>query len=298
MDLFTILGTCLRRWYVVLPVLAISGYFAMQAYQQVEPQYTASTSIVILPSQPVAGAPASESTPTLDNPYAGSGGPKLAAAVLSKNINSSAFRDRLGLAPDDSSTFASTVAQAQPIITVDATGASPAAVLGTLDSVTTASRVVLDEFQAVADAPAAKRYLVAAAVPASDATDITPSRWRTAGALLVIGTALAALLAVAVDAALRSRRKGEEPADGSDPESPDPVEPATATGADAEQLLGLDPEASNPSAANAATAAERRITPAGQVNSLLDDDPSDPRWQPGSGSASVPHARTSATRET
>ena len=210
MDLFTILGTCLRRWYVFLPVLAISGYFAMQAYQQVEPLYSASTSIVILPSQPLPGAPDEADTLTLDNPYAGSGGPKLAAAVLAKNIDSSTFRDRLGLTPDDTSIFESTVAQTQPIITVDATASSPEAVISTLGAVTIAARVVLDDFQAVAEAPEAKRYLVAAAVPPSAATDVTPSRWRTAGAILVVGAGLAALLAVALDAALRARRRNAE----------------------------------------------------------------------------------------
>ena len=227
MDLFTILGTCLRRWYVVLPVLAISGYFAMQAYQQVESEYTASTSIVILPSQPLPGADPKVDTPTLDNPYAGSGGPKLAAAVLSKNINSSAFRDRLSLAPGDTSTFASTVSPQQPIITVDATASSPEAATSTLDAVTVSSRVVLDEFQAVAEAPEAKRYLVAAAVPAGAAVDVTPSRWRSAGAILVVGAALAALLAVGFDAALRSRRRDEKLEDtGPDEVDPDPSPPA------------------------------------------------------------------------
>lgn len=205
MDLFTILGTCLRRWYVVLPVLAISGYFAMQAYEQVESQYTASTSIVILPSQSEAGVDPESEVPTLDNPYAGSGGPKLAAAVLAKNIDSSAFRDRLGLTPTDTSTFEASVSQSQPIITVDAIASTPEATLATLDAVTESARVVLDEFQAVAEAPEAKRYLVAAAVPASSATDVTPSRWRTAGAILVIGTILGMILAVAVDGALRRR---------------------------------------------------------------------------------------------
>ncbi|MGV8968638.1 MAG: hypothetical protein ACOH2F_20450 [Cellulomonas sp.] len=295
MDLFTILGTCLRRWYVVLPVLAITGFFAMQAYQQVEPQYTASTSIVILPSQPVAGAPANADTPTLDNPYAGSGGPKLAAAVLSKNINSSTFRDQLGLAAGDTSTFSSSVAQAQPIITVDATGSSPAAVLSTLDGVTAASRVVLDQFQAVAEAPEAKRYLVAAAVPASDATDITPSRWRTAGAILVIGIALAAILAVSVDAAMRSRRRGEEQTDGSAPESPEPVEPAMATTEDDE--FDPDEESSDLPDPDGTAAVERGATPAGQAEHLLHGGASrDPRGnrQP----VSVPHARASADRDT
>lgn len=230
MDLFTILGTCLRRWYVVLPVLAISGYFAMGAYQQVESQYTASTSIVILPSQALPSEADAVETPTLDNPYAGSGGPKLAAAVLAKNINSSSFRDRLGIVPGDTSTFESTVAQAQPIITVDVTGSSPEAVTATLDAVTQSARVVLNEFQAMAEAPEAKRYLVAAAVPASDATDVTPSRWRTSGAILVVGAGVAALLAVALDAALTARRRNmllaaaaspPEPTESGEPEHDD-----------------------------------------------------------------------------
>jgi len=223
MDIFTILGTCLRRWYVVLPVLALSGYFAMESYQQVEPLYTASSSIVILPNQPPPVESATPEVPTLDNPYAGSGGAKLAAAVLSKNINSSSFRERLGLTADDAVTFVSNVSQQQPIITVDASALTPDEVLRTLDRVTVSARVVLDDFQAVADAPEATRYLVAAAVPASDVLDVTPSRWRTAGAILVIGAALAALLATAIDGAIRARRRSA--ADPSAPHGPDAALP-------------------------------------------------------------------------
>ena len=205
MDVMVMLGSCARRWYVAAPVLLLSGGLAAQAHAQVEPLFTASSSIVILPSQTQSDG-ATPEEPTADNPYAGSGGAKLAAAVLSKNINSTSFRSGLDPAVAGSVTIASAVADQQPIITVEATAGTAHDVRRVLVSVTSSARTVLDEFQAAAQAPVGKRYLVAATVPAGETTDLTPSRWRTAGAILTLGAGSAGLLAVSIDSALRPRR--------------------------------------------------------------------------------------------
>ncbi|MGV8968275.1 MAG: hypothetical protein ACOH2F_18580 [Cellulomonas sp.] len=207
MDAVFVLRVSARRWYVVLPVLSLSCGLALAAYRQVEPLYTASSSIVILPSQAAPSDAVGPASPGLDNPYAGSGGTRLAAAVLAKNISSGSFRDRLDLGAGGQVTISATVAAQQPIITVDASAGTAADVFRTLDNVTTSARVILDEFQAVAQAPKDTRYLVASAVPASEATDVTPSRWRAPGAILALGAGLAALLALALDAALAARTR-------------------------------------------------------------------------------------------
>ncbi|WP_407344422.1 hypothetical protein [Pengzhenrongella phosphoraccumulans] len=210
MDAVFVLRASARRWYVIVPVLTLSCGLAAAAYGQVEPLYTASSSIVILPSQAAQQGAVDPRSSGLDNPYAGSGGTRLAAAVLAKNIASRSFHDRLDPAVAGPVTIESTVAAQQPIITVAVTAGTAADVFRTLDAVTASARVVLDEFQAVAQAPEATRYLVASAVPASEATDVTPSRWRGPGAIIVLGAGLAALLAVATDAigaALRARTR-------------------------------------------------------------------------------------------
>ena len=221
MDAVFVLRASARRWYLVVPVLTLSCGLAVGAYRHVEPLYTASSSIVILPSHAVpAGAVGADAT-GLANPYAGSGGTRLAAAVLAKNIASTSFRAQLDLPVAGTPvTIASTVAAQQPIITVEVTAGTAAEVFRTLDAVTASARTVLDEFQAVAQAPLATRYLVASAVPASEATDVTPSRWRTPGAIVVLGGALAALLAVALEAALTALPRPRAGA------APDPLDPA------------------------------------------------------------------------
>ena len=50
MDLFTIAGACLRRWYFTVPLLLLVAFASYRAYDAVEPLYTSSRSIVVLPN--------------------------------------------------------------------------------------------------------------------------------------------------------------------------------------------------------------------------------------------------------
>ena len=205
MDLFSIMGACLRRWYVTLPVLALTGWFAVQAYEAVPSEYTSTVSVVVLPSnvvqEEVEGAP-----PQPDNPYSGSGGPRFAAAVLARNINTEAYRERIGLGDAEGVTFEASASQQQPIIRIDAVAPTPEEVLTTLDAVVAQADEVLVEFQTQAGAVAPDLFRLAPAVPADRVEDVTPSRFRTAGAIAVLGGLVAAGLAAGVDALARLRR--------------------------------------------------------------------------------------------
>ncbi|HEX5333031.1 MAG TPA: hypothetical protein VFW79_10345 [Cellulomonas sp.] len=207
MDLFTIIGTCLRRWYITVPIFALAAWMSFQAYQAVPSVYSSAVSIVVLPNstpQPVEPTPAA--TPVPDNPYSGSGGPRFAAAVLARNINSRDYRALVGLADAPDVTFTATASADQPIIRIDATGPTPEIVTSTLEAVTTEASVVLADFQTAAGAPEIKLYRIAPAVPADRVEDVTPSRWRSAGAILVLGVAIAVVLATSLDSGLRRLR--------------------------------------------------------------------------------------------
>lgn len=215
MDLFTIAGACVRRWYLTVPMLLVVGLLAFQAYSAVEPLYTSSRSVVVLPSLDETAAQAAEEEEEVepddeDNPYSGQGGSRFAVAVLKRNINSTAFEDRLGLEKGVEQTFEAESSDDQPMIHVVATAPTDQAVYALLDRVVRESAVVLDEFQAEAGAPEITRYRIAPAVPAGPVEDATPSRLRSAGAIMVLGGGLVAALVVGVDALLNRRRRREE----------------------------------------------------------------------------------------
>lgn len=222
MDLFTIFGACLRRWYITAPLLLLVAFFSYRAYQAVDPLYTSSRSIVVLPS--VAEEPLvqpedeADATVEVDNPYSGQGGSRFAVAVLTRNINSAAFEERLELQPGTEQSYEAESSSTQPMIHVEAVGASPEAVYDLLDQVVAEAADVLDAFQAEAGAPEITRYRIAPAVPAGPAEDATPSRLRGAGAIAVLGSGLVAALVVGSDALLASqrRRRLEAPADSNE----------------------------------------------------------------------------------
>ncbi|WP_068263084.1 hypothetical protein [Janibacter limosus] len=210
MDLFTIAGACFRRWYLTLPLLLLVGLFSYRAYANVEPLYTSSRSVVVLPNLKQGASLDGDAGKGVDdesNPYSGQGGSRFAVAVLTRNINSTAFAERTGLKDRVDSSFVATASKDQPMINIDATAPSEQGVHDLLDVVAGEAAVVLDEFQADAGAPADTRYRITPAVPAGPVEDATPSRLRAAGAIGVLGGGLVAALVVGLDAVLTRRRR-------------------------------------------------------------------------------------------
>jgi hypothetical protein len=212
MDIFTIMGSCLRRWYVTLPLLLLTALVSLRAYEGVPPRYTASVSFVVLPSL-LVDARGDDDSAAAVNPYSNQGGTYFAAAVLTKNINGTAFRDRLGLTKDHTEVFEAWDSDDAPVVTIEATDNSQQQVYGLLDQIRTEAGEVLDEFQQAAGARRGSYYRLAPAVPVGPVQDVTPSRYRAAGAFAVIGLALTMAAAAGLDALLlRRRRRSEEAA--------------------------------------------------------------------------------------
>jgi hypothetical protein len=194
----------------VLPILLITGFFAYQAYQDVEPAYSAASQIVVLPAVASAestdGGEGAADQPTLSNPYSASGGTRFAATVLARNLNNTAaIRQSLAIPSSTTEIFSATPSSTAPIVIINAQAASPARVLELLDQVTAQAGVVLEKFQTDAGAPVSTMYRLAPAVPVAEVENVTPSPLRTVGAIVVIGLGLATLVAATLDSYLRRR---------------------------------------------------------------------------------------------
>lgn len=242
MDLFTILGSTLRRWYVTLPVMLLAGILAYQSYQSVPAVYSSSVSVTVLPPVKPPPPPPDPVTGEVLEPYEANpySGPNLAAAVLARNLNSASFEEEMGLDSGRNQAIEADPSRSDPIIQVIATAESPEAVVAILDEVTVKATAILDEFQAEAGATEGARYNLAPAVPTDVVEDITPSRFRTSGAIVVIGLGFAAALATLLDMAVehratRRRRAAEAgpapaPRPGDRPATAAPGSTATITG--------------------------------------------------------------------
>jgi hypothetical protein len=199
MDFFSIVGTAIRRWYVLVPVLLISVLLGAQSYQSIGPSYTGSVSVAVLPGLNNLDGSDSDDDGDAQNPFSGGGGARFVAAILARNINSSAFLSRLDPPPAEGVTFEATPAEQQPIVRIDATAPSEAEVLIALNEVTEEAAARLAEVQLAGGAPESNLYRIVTAVPAGNLEDTTPNRFRTAVALMLIGIVLGAGAAVAFD---------------------------------------------------------------------------------------------------
>jgi hypothetical protein len=241
MDVFTAAGAALRRWYVTLPIIALSAFVGYQQFQAVEPLAEASASILVLP----ATAPANdeENLRARQNPLL-SGGVGLARQVLVQTLNSGQvqrdFRQDGAQRP-----FIASTSRDSPFVTISASGPDAAAVVQTVDTVAAGANDVLRDLQLDLGAQDAGLFRTVQPFPPGGASLIQPERNRTLIALLVGGSALAVVTAVLVDNLLSvraSRRGRRRLGAGGDPKA-DEVESSSTVSAEGRrgQRLGAVP---------------------------------------------------------
>ncbi len=104
MDVWSLTSAALRRWYVLLPALLVTGLLTLSAGRSIAPEYETSGAVLLIPPSTVTGP---------NNPYAASSGPEALGIIIS----GSEVRARLaasGLEPS----YEVTVARRSPIFTV------------------------------------------------------------------------------------------------------------------------------------------------------------------------------------
>lgn len=211
MDLLGVLRACVRRWYVFLPVLAVTLWFCAQQYQQAVPTYTSNASVVIAPSAALTynkGRQA-ETGRLITSPFGGGEGPRVLTGLLARALNTEV--EQAQLLPEGGATISAareveedaTVVQLQVVSEdLERDVAAMAAVRQGVDG-------VLRDIQLDAGAQDWELYTAVSGGPVDPPLVAYPSRVRGVVAIGLAGTLVAVVLSVLAQSLMggRSRKK-------------------------------------------------------------------------------------------
>ncbi|WP_299576146.1 hypothetical protein [uncultured Williamsia sp.] len=222
MDLFDVLRACARRWFVFIPLVAISIAIAYNNYSGVTPVFFGNVSVgLTAPSTKTQQTSSTGSVQVNSNGLVDAGGVSYLATLVATAMDEPSTREAVraagGTLDYNTKLFTAPVGTQIPILVIDASGASGRAVQETLRAAVAQAEPVAQSVQSDAGVPAANQYraLTPAEIPTPGGG--YPSRTREALATILGGILISVVVTVAVDAILayvaRRRRK---PLDDSD----------------------------------------------------------------------------------
>ena len=198
MDVWRITVAALRRWYVLLPLLALSGFAAYLGGSGVQPEYDATGSAMVVPGQ--------TAPPTIPNPY---GNVEDTNTVLGIVLNSPETRSQIaakGLSPN----FEVTSLPRSTITNFSIRADSPEMAIATGDAIFEIASAELQTRQEKAGVPAGERYTLDVLQQPALSAMVTEGKIRNMAIIGVIGAALSLIVAVLFDdiiGLIRRRRK-------------------------------------------------------------------------------------------
>jgi hypothetical protein len=228
-DLFDVVRSCIRRWYIVLPLLLFVAWCSHHVYKSVKPVYYSNALIgvslpnsqVTIPAQGVAVprnglVDAGGSTTMIANMVAlNLRGPAVAAQVVSAG----------GQANYTSKMFPVPATMPElPMVMIEATEPDPAAASKTVELVVAQAAPTLRTLQQQASVPEDQMVTSFVVSPPSLPAAGTPSRTKSTIAVFVAGAGLAILVGVVADVVLmrwkprrqKRQEKRVQTADGAD----------------------------------------------------------------------------------
>ena len=214
MDIFSATAAVLRRWYVALPILLVTVFFAVQQYQSVQPTYFTTASSVLLPPPPRAPTPLITDPEDLETPLdpaiaAISSGSKLIRNLVAQNLENPVVRERLEAA-GATALYEVDADDDSPLIEYEVTGDDPGVTALTLEALMVEAASVLASVQQNVGATTDAVYRLQLAAPILPPVEVAPERNRALIATLVGGGAVAYFLALLVDGGLAARRTHRE----------------------------------------------------------------------------------------
>ena len=230
MDLFDVVRACFRRWYVVLPLLLVAGWYSYDVYSSAKPVYYANTVLGLAPP-PFRLDQATPGQPVPRNALLDVGGATLVASLTAFGLQEPEVANRVVAAGGVgyvARPFPTPPPNPQlPLVFIEASSPDPAQVTRTLDAVTVQADPTLRTMQERAGVPPeqmVKPFIVSA--PGTPKGSM-PSRTRSTIAIFVAGAGLSVLFTVAVDVLLtrwksRLLARGQAAAAAA---GPDPVAP-------------------------------------------------------------------------
>lgn len=211
MDLFDVVRSCFRRWYVFLPLLLITIWYSHQVYAAVKPVYYVQTVIGLAPpSTRVDSALAGQPVPR--NGLLDIGGAALLANMSAIGLRDPALVDRVvaagGLPTYSAKLFpVPPTAPPIPLVMIEETAPDPTAATKTVELVTNEMTASLETIQRQARVPADMMVEPFVVSPPSVPIPAMPTRTRSTASIFVAGLGLSVLVTVLVDVLLVRLRK-------------------------------------------------------------------------------------------
>lgn len=223
MDLFDVVRSCIRRWYIVLPLLLIAAWFGHHVYASVKPVYYSNAVVGIAPpnSQVVVADPG---VAVARNGLLDAGGASLITNMATLGLSDSAVRAQVvaagGKADYTARMFPVPGGMPElPLIMVEATEADPIATSKTVESVVAQADSTLRTLQQQAMVPEDQMVRALVVSPPSVPLPGMPSRTRSTISVFVALAGLAILAGLMADLLLtrwaERRRKPQRTADRS-----------------------------------------------------------------------------------
>jgi hypothetical protein len=222
MDLFDVIRACIRRWYVSLPLVAVALLYAYHTYSTVKPVFYSNAIIGIsAPNSQVPWGNSGEAIP--QNGLLATGGPALLSQMLVFGLNDAEVINKVvsdGGKPSYTVRMFPTGGDLQnsalPLLMIETTQPDSESAKKTVELVAGNAGPVLRQIQEQAGVPESLMVRALVASPPGAPKAGTPSRTRSAFAMLAAGLGAAVLAAVLVDTTIlrRSNRRssGASPA--------------------------------------------------------------------------------------
>lgn len=219
MDLFDVVRSCFRRWYVFVPLLAIVTWLSYSTYNSVQPVYYSNAVIgIAAPSSRIDNAV--QGVPVPRNGLLDVGGASLIANMTALGLKEPAVVDKVvasGGIPDyDARMFPSPANMQQlPLVMIEATDADEEAVSITMQLVTAQAEETLRNLQQQAQVPDAQMVRPFIVSPPSTPAAGMPARTRSTIAIFVAGMGITVVVTVLFDVVVgrigRRRRASHAP---------------------------------------------------------------------------------------
>jgi hypothetical protein len=215
MDAVDILKVCLRRWYVMLPILLGAAGVGYQLVQAQETTFTAYASYAMVQT-PSAASGRTTGELANANPLGANNDGTLIGAALEAQLNSRETQEELGSdttrgwgpgEAENGSSFAAKIPVYETTYEIRAWGEDEQAVSGVVNRVIEAAPDIADRIQDRAGAPASGRYQpFILAPPQVDALPST-SGMKLVVAVMGIGVMMGAAWSIVADRILRQRER-------------------------------------------------------------------------------------------
>lgn len=186
MDVWRITVAALRRWYVLLPLLALTGLATTTVGDSIRPQYEVTATAILVP-----GTTESE----IANPYGNMEQTNTALSIVLNNTESRERMTELGLNPD----YQITTRSRSTIMDFSVQSATPELGVETGQAVFELAREQLAERQGAVGIAASSQVGVQILQPPSVSDVVAEGKLRNMAIVGILGAALSLLVAVLFD---------------------------------------------------------------------------------------------------